>query len=774
MSERHSPSRDSGESPLMLPDWQDDVRAGRDEPQQQNLWHLVTDRMAGRWKYAVPLAILLAGGLAFAGYHSTEPKYESSGIIRVAPRIAPVMRETPETGVMPFYTQFVQSQAQLLQSHRVLDRAVQSLDLSQFPWQDREEALRDIRRHLSARADRQSELISVTFQADSGRIAQEVLNAVLTAYDELYGSVEGEDVRRKMQALNTNRSEQRNRLSQVRNEIQDLIASTGYAVHSFSNLIEQRASLIFEYEAELRQLRHQLEVERDLNPEVDPEGAETASETDRAADDFVPSEEQLRQFDPELERLFRLREDAQYAFEEAQQRFTERHYDYRQAQRRLERREEQYREQLEIARFEFLALGDDAFEELGEVAAIPVIRRRIELLEAEVQQHRESTRELSELQLRIDDLRTRESSYEQELNDISRRIRELDVESESVLQGRISIAARGDRPSSPNRDQRLTRAAMGAVAGFGTGFGLLFLLGTIDRRAYTAGQIAHDSQQLRLLGILPALPKKRADMEESAVAAHCVHQIRNQLESMTRQIKGSPVIAVTSAYQGDGKTSLTLALGASYAASGYRTVLVDTDLVGQSLTQDCRLEKEAGLKEYMLSDPKDRIPVPAVAAGALDVVPVGTSNRFGPESIRRVLLERMLDDLRGRYEIILLDTGPFPGSIESLPVATAADGVLFTLWRGRRWTRLRESVELLRSSGGTCLGLVLNYARASDCDYYVSKSSVSQLALPERRTAAAGTAPGAASVGGNGRPPVRPRNVLMRAMEARNEGSQEE
>ena len=70
------------------------------------------------------------------------------------------------------------------------------------------------------------------------------------------------------------------------------------------------------------------------------------------------------------------------------------------------------------------------------------------------------------------------------------------------------------------------------------------------------------SRGITLLGILPNLPDRLSDPEQAAIAAHCVHQIRTMLQ-INGGVEGGErrVFAVTSASPGDGKTSLTLALG---------------------------------------------------------------------------------------------------------------------------------------------------------------------------------------------------------------------
>src|SRR5204863_9112175 len=100
---------------------------------------------------------------------------------------------------------------------------------------------------------------------------------------------------------------------------------------------------------------------------------------------------------------------------------------------------------------------------------------------------------------------------------------------------------------------------------------------------------------LTLLGILPNLPDRLTDPAQAATAAHCVHQIRTMLQINSSEDR--KVYAVTSASPGDGKTSLTLALGLSFAASGSRTLLIDCDLVGAGLTSRLNVNAAEGVLE---------------------------------------------------------------------------------------------------------------------------------------------------------------------------------
>jgi Mrp family chromosome partitioning ATPase len=305
---------------------------------------------------------------------------------------------------------------------------------------------------------------------------------------------------------------------------------------------------------------------------------------------------------------------------------------------------------------------------------------------------------------------------------------------------------------------------MGLVAGMGGSMAFFFLLGTIDRRTYGASQLPTfgTGDIPPCLGVLPDLGASMKDPETSDIASHCVHQIRNQIEAV-RQPQGSEggayVLAISSPFQGDGKTSIIMALGWSYAAAGYNTLLIDCDMVGRSLTRQLGLTGREGLKEALvhkqLNGGVSRMPIANLSA-----VPVGVDARFGPENVRRIDLERLVSQIRDQYDIILVDTGPLLGSLESTPVMAIADGVVLSVRRGRSRTKLEDCITRLKMVGAECIGVILNCAARNDCNRYVSEASLAAAEEERRGRASKGGAPSA----GEHRQPGE-RNILVKAVQ---------
>ena len=56
---------------------------------------------------------------------------------------------------------------------------------------------------------------------------------------------------------------------------------------------------------------------------------------------------------------------------------------------------------------------------------------------------------------------------------------------------------------------------------------------------------------------------------------------------------------VSSPFQGDGKTTLAVSLGWSYAESGYKTLLLDADFIGRAMTHQFGRLRDPGLREII-------------------------------------------------------------------------------------------------------------------------------------------------------------------------------
>jgi len=217
-----------------------------------------------------------------------------------------------------------------------------------------------------------------------------------------------------------------------------------------------------------------------------------------------------------------------------------------------------------------------------------------------------------------------------------------------------------------------------------------------------------------------------SDPEQAAVAAHCIHQLRIMLQVNGGQER--KVYMITSASAGDGKTSLTMALGLSFAASGSRTLVIDCDMVGQGLTTRLKARNSPGLLEALGAGTLNQR-VKKTTTPNLFILPIGGADSAHAGSLSPTSIRKLLGEARRIFDIVIIDTGPILGSLEAAVVGAAADSVILTIARGQHQPLVERSVRQLRQVGANIAGLVFNRAEKRDFQRSVGSSSIRSISM---------------------------------------------
>src|SRR6202042_458866 len=197
--------------------------------------------------------------------------------------------------------------------------------------------------------------------------------------------------------------------------------------------------------------------------------------------------------------------------------------------------------------------------------------------------------------------------------------------------------------AQPAGNKRPMAAIVGFIFGGAMPLGILILYAMVDLRfRYSDDANEADLAGVALLGILPNLPDRLSDPQQAGIAAHCVHQIRTMLQ-INRTNDEPQVVTITSAASGDGKTSLTLALGLSYAACGARTLLIDCDLIAAGLTHRLNVNSTDGILEAVANRALLEY-VRTTDIADVAILPVGTTHAHHASTLSPVALRRLLNE----------------------------------------------------------------------------------------------------------------------------------
>lgn len=680
--------------------------------QQTNIVKMLHHLYRGRYLLTAALAalgLLLGVGL---GWLSQRPVYQSTATIRIQPLVPEVMRGGFD--VMPMFDSFVGTQVNFLQQDRTIKQAMISPEWQALARGSDASAADEFRSALSVRRGGrdQSEIILVTFTDEDKKAAFVGLTQTCRAYERIFGEGQGRELNDKRAQLI------RDEIGRYERSIADARARiTALAQDLGTNDPQQLLNLATAKRAELQTQIFALE------SRLRAMGIVVSTDDDTTKTEDKPQEPERKREDWTNEEIARV-DDAMGTlldrFNDARQRYQAGINNGLQPahiqMKRIENEISNLREQMDSRRQTWLT--GQAPEELlglpGGAADTPEsLKRQLDDLKRTLEEESRKASQLAGKAQEMANFNQQLSTDTEQRDQMQRALRDLDLNNRLRTEaGLINVLYPDGEPPNPSNDTRLKYAGVFGFLGMFIPICAIGIYGMTDRRyRYSDEAIDEGPANTTLLGILPRLPSDLSDAEQAAAAAHCVHQIRTLI-----QIGGKDrrVLAVTSSNPGDGKTSMTLALGLSFASSGSKTLLVDLDLIGQGLSRGLRLRETSSLFNVLLDgDIKARIK--HTHMDRLHLLPSGTdddhrtANRLAEPQINR-LLDTVVDD----YDVVLIDTGPVLGSIEAHLVCAQADGVVLVVGAGRARGQVKSAVDQLRRVNAKLLGLVFNLAQPRD------------------------------------------------------------
>jgi len=246
-------------------------------------------------------------------------------------------------------------------------------------------------------------------------------------------------------------------------------------------------------------------------------------------------------------------------------------------------------------------------------------------------------------------------------------------------------------PTSPSAP-KVSRILVVAVAASGL-FGLILVLivEQLDTKVRTPGQVERLTG-LRTFGMLPqVLPRnrdrlthaERIDQPYSAFTEE-VRSICTKVSRLLPSGRGG-IILVSSAEPGDGKTTVSLAMGAAAVATKRSAIVVDLDLRRPEVAPGGGAALEAGdLIDYLTG----AVPLEQAIRSYPGMPALQLMSAVRPASDPGALvasqrLPALLEQLRARFDLVILNTPPVLAVHDAAAVSPLADVILLVVGWGR-------------------------------------------------------------------------------------------
>ncbi len=181
------------------------------------------------------------------------------------------------------------------------------------------------------------------------------------------------------------------------------------------------------------------------------------------------------------------------------------------------------------------------------------------------------------------------------------------------------------------------------------------------------------------------------------------------------------VISLTSAIPNSGKTFIAANMAHSLATlASKRVLLIDADIRKGSLTSALRASlsrQSMGLSAYLSQENLsiDEVIVPSSEEIIFDFLPAGTIPPNPTELLLSSRLDQLIDELRPKYDYIIIDTVPFLNMADSQVTSRTADLTIMVVREGNLPRVLLKEINMVHKNRyfGK-LALVLNDAGVSE------------------------------------------------------------
>lgn len=377
---------------------------------------------------------------------------------------------------------------------------------------------------------------------------------------------------------------------------------------------------------------------------------------------------------------------------------------------------EQVRAQVDALRASLRALSEGRREELRH-RTISLAAEQAQVVRLLEELERERFR-LTELQADHERLEREVAYYERELE--ATRAVQWRAEGRSQLQLAAAVLAPAEvprEPASPFRPLVLVLIALGSLS---LGAVSVVVWDQLDDTVRAEDDLAASAR--RGLSVLARIPAHDPRLDEAALllsgaasdarlspTGEAIRLLRtNVLHALAGQER--PVVLITSAVAGEGKTLCAAQLALVLARAGGPVLLVEGDLRRPRLGRLFGRPAERGLTQVLFGDCELAAAIVPSGHEGLSLLPAGPTPASSPgDLLTSAALSRLIGEARASFRTVVIDGPPVLGLADTSLLAPHADAVLHVVRLGHvRRREVEASLEQLRGIGAGQVGVVLN------------------------------------------------------------------
>ena len=163
--------------------------------------------------------------------------------------------------------------------------------------------------------------------------------------------------------------------------------------------------------------------------------------------------------------------------------------------------------------------------------------------------------------------------------------------------------------------------------------------------------------------------------DTNSVISESYRSLRNNLQYSLNN-NDLRIIAVSSCFAAEGKSTVVSNLAATMAQCGKKTLLIDCDLRNPTIHMRFGLSNSHGLTSLLLKESTLQQCINDTEIDNLKVILSGPTTPDPSEVLGSVSMKELLEEVRGTFDLILLDTSPVLTFSDAFAMTNYIDGTL--------------------------------------------------------------------------------------------------
>ncbi|MGZ3872565.1 MAG: GumC family protein [Mucilaginibacter sp.] len=271
---------------------------------------------------------------------------------------------------------------------------------------------------------------------------------------------------------------------------------------------------------------------------------------------------------------------------------------------------------------------------------------------------------------------------------LSEKKLDAQISSAGILPGAtiVDAAQPNYNPISPD-EHNVNRSA--EIIGLAIGVGMIVLTRLLNPYIYDKETI-ESLTTIPIIGVIRKFPEEVDEFNTQILAlnkpksifAESVRSVRTNLSFLASE-KKSKVICITSEVAGEGKSFVAVNLSSTLALIEKKVILVAADMRRSKLHKTFQVPNDRGLSNYLANQCEADDIINHSSQGNLDFIVSGPVPPNPSELLHTARMAKLIENLRSRYDIVMIDTAPIGLVSDAIPLIRESDINVFVIRSGK-------------------------------------------------------------------------------------------